>query len=406
MAVGLEVPNSVLPVAGIKLSTVATGMRYKDRDDLVLVTIAEGANTTAVFTKSHYCAAPVTLAKTNLADNSPRALLINSGNANAATGELGMQNAELSCSVTAQEIQVDANQVLPFSTGVIGEQMAMDVMQGGIEALSSGLDENNWLPAARAIMTTDTVPKAVSEQVELDGHTVTISGMAKGSGMICPNMATMLAYVATDATIEQPVLDEMLHNANAASFNRITVDSDTSTNDALVLIASGKSVAPTIDSIDSASASLFYQALEKVMIQLATSIVRDAEGATKFVKVAVSGGASQADCASIAYSVAHSPLVKTALFASDPNWGRILMAVGKAQVEHINLEQIAIQINDVALIERGQPAESYTETAGKAVFSQEEITISIDLNLGNEQHHVWTSDLSHDYVSINADYRS
>jgi len=404
MAVGLEVPNSVLPVTGIKLSTVATGMRYKDRDDLVLVT--KGANTTAVFTQSHYCAAPVTLAKTNLADNSPRALLINSGNANAATGELGMQNAELSCSVTAQEIQVDANQVLPFSTGVIGEQMAMDVMQGGIEALSSGLDENNWLPAARAIMTTDTVPKAVSEQVELDGHTVTISGMAKGSGMICPNMATMLAYVATDATIEQSVLDEMLHNANAASFNRITVDSDTSTNDALVLIASGKSVAPTIDSIDSASASLFYQALEKVMIQLATSIVRDAEGATKFVKVAVSGGASQADCASIAYSVAHSPLVKTALFASDPNWGRILMAVGKAQVEHIDLEQIAIQINDVALIERGQPAESYTETAGKAVFSQEEITISIDLNLGNEQHHVWTSDLSHDYVSINADYRS
>lgn len=406
MAVGLKAPDAVLPVAGVKLATVEAGIRYKGREDMVLMTMPEGSSTAAVFTKNNYCAAPVTLAKTNLAATSPRALLINAGNANAGTGNLGMENAQLSCAIAAEALDVEAEQVLPFSTGVIGEQLPMDIMQRGIKALLGKLDENNWLPAAKAIMTTDTVVKAVSSQVQIDGHTITISGMVKGSGMICPNMATMLAYVATDAVIEQDVLQEMLSQGNAASFNRITVDSDTSTNDALVLLASKQNEMAAIKSADSANAKLFYQALEEVLITLATAVIRDGEGATKFVKVAVLGGASQADCESIAYSVAHSPLVKTALFASDPNWGRILMAVGKAPVEQIDLERIAIEINQVPLIEQGEPAKTYTEEIGKAVFSQEEITISINLNLGDEHHHVWTSDLSHDYVSINADYRS
>jgi len=406
MPVGLKQPEPLLPIAGVQIATAAAGIRYSDRDDMALMLLAEGSSVSAVFTKNNFCAAPVIIAKQFMAESPTRALLINSGNANAATGELGMRNAQLSCDKVAQTFGLKTAEVLPFSTGVIGEQLNMTALNQGVDLLSKGLSVDNWLSAAKAIMTTDTLPKAVSKSIQIDGETVSITGMVKGSGMINPDMATLLSYVATDAHIDQQVLDVLLHKATAASFNRITVDSDTSTNDALVLIASGQSQASRIESVDSEQANAFYQALEAVMIELATAVIRDGEGATKFVKVSVAGGKTQGDCESIAYAIAHSPLVKTALFASDPNWGRLVMAIGKAPTEHFDVNKIAIDINGVALLKEGQPAEGYTEEQGQAVFSEQEITIEVNLNLGDERYHVWTSDLSHDYVSINADYRS
>lgn len=406
MAVGLKEPSDLLAVSGVRLATVAAGVRYTNRDDMVLMEIAQGSNIAAVFTLNKYCAAPVIVAKEHMAQMPARALLINSGNANAGTGKRGLDNARQSCKAAAQLLGLESSQVLPFSTGVIGEQLPMDVLLNGVNELTEGLSEDNWLPAAKAIMTTDTLAKAVSQQIEIDGRSITITGMAKGSGMICPNMATMLSYVATDANIEASLLQNLLSEANNASFNRITVDSDTSTNDALVLVATGKSTVPRINSSDSAAGQAFYQALEQLLINLATAVVRDGEGATKFVKVAVSGGVGESDCEAIAYSVAHSPLVKTALFASDPNWGRILMAIGKAPTQRLELDKVDIKINDLNIIESGEPVAAYTESAGKAVFEQQEITIAIDLNLGSAKYHVWTTDLSQEYVSINADYRS
>ena len=406
MAVGLNQPSKLLSIKGIRLATAEAGIRYADRKDLLVLEIAEGARSAAVFTQNKYCAAPVVLAKQHLHETEPRALLINSGNANAGTGQQGMQNARASCGLLAERLAIEPNQVLPFSTGVIGEQLAMDRVQTGIQSALGEFSDDNWLAAAKAIMTTDTIAKGTSEQLELDGETISITGIAKGSGMICPNMATMLAYVATDADISKPVLIEMLKRANHASFNRITVDGDTSTNDALVLIATGQSGGTPIESLESDRAEQFYATLERLLISLATAIIRDAEGATKFVKVSVLGTACEADARAIAYSVAHSPLVKTALFASDPNWGRILAAVGKAPVEQLEIKKVDLRINGQSVILQGNPDASYTETIGQNIFQQAEIEIEINLNLANEHFHVWTSDLSHDYVSINADYRS
>ena len=403
MAVGLKAPGALAPVEGIKLATAAAGIRYQGRDDLLLITLSEGSTVSAVFTQNKCCAAPVVIAKQHLSTSPTRALLVNSGNANAVTGELGLQNAVRSCNDVATSLGLATEQVLPFSTGVIGEQLDMAAMTSGTRVIGDKLADDNWLSAAEAIMTTDSVAKAVSRQVEIGGNLISITGIAKGSGMICPNMATMLAYVATDAKLSQHDLDELLQRGTAQSFNRITVDSDTSTNDALVLMATGKA---QTDSLTGSNLQRFYDALEQVLIELATAIIRDGEGATKFVKVAVNGGANEDDCAAIAYSIAHSPLVKTALFASDPNWGRILMALGKAPVSNLNMDLVDIKIGDVSLIDKGQPASSYTEEAGKAVFIEDEIDIQIELNQGAENFHVWTSDLSHDYVSINADYRS
>ena len=403
MAVGLKEPGTLLPVAGVELATSAAGIRYVGRDDLLIMSLSEGSEVAAVFTQNKCCAAPVTLAKEHMAKKATRALLVNSGNANAVTGEQGMLNAVQTCFELATQLGVSTEQVLPFSTGVIGEQLNMSAFTSGIAAAKPSLKEDNWLAAARAIMTTDTVPKAVSRRFKIGDDTITISGISKGSGMICPNMATMLAYVATDAKISKESLDSLLARGTAASFNRITVDSDTSTNDALVLAATGKAQAEALNGSD---LETFYLELESVLIELATAIIRDGEGATKFIKIAVSGGSSEADCASVAYTIAHSPLVKTALFASDPNWGRILMALGKSPIEQLDMSKVDIHIGDVSLIERGEPAKSYTEEAGKAVFVEEEIDIHINLNEGEFASHVWTSDLSHDYVSINADYRS
>ena len=407
MAVGLKEPSDLLDVSGVRIATTAAGLRYKDRDDMVLIEVAEGSNVAAVFTQNKYCAAPIIVAKEHIAQRPVRALLINAGNANAGTGKQGLDNARLSCSKVSELLNLSPEQILPFSTGVIGEQLPMNLMLKGITQMTAELSEpSNWLSAAKAIMTTDTLPKAVSHTVNVEGHNLTITGVSKGSGMICPNMATMLSYVATDADIEADLLNRLLAKANKASFNRITVDSDTSTNDALVLIATAKSGAPQIDDEHSVAGQAFYLALEQVLIDLATAVVRDGEGATKFVKVEVRGGASENDCEAIAYSVAHSPLVKTALFASDPNWGRILAAIGKAPIRRLELDKVSININKLSIIESGEPTESYTEAAGKKVFEQDDITISIDLNLGSADYHVWTSDLSHEYVTINADYRS
>jgi glutamate N-acetyltransferase/amino-acid N-acetyltransferase len=405
MPVGLSEPEKLYPVAGVELATIASGIRYKDRDDMLLMTLAEGSTVAAVFTQNRFCAAPVLVAKEHLQVTLPRALLINSGNANAVTGELGLDNANSSCVLVAEALDVKPDEVLPFSTGVIGEQLPMDRIGVGITALVANLSIDNWLSAATAIMTTDTIAKGFSEQLELNGNTVTITGIAKGSGMICPNMATLLSYVATDANIEQTLMQTMLEQTTMASFNRITVDSDTSTNDSLVLVATGQSDV-SINADDQSTYSVFYAALERVLISLATAIIRDGEGATKFVNVDVIGGVTQDDCRAVAYSVAHSPLVKTALFASDPNWGRILMAIGKAEAVHLEVDKVNVLINDHVLSENGQPAASYSEEIGQAIFVQEEITITIDLASGSNSYNVWTSDLSHDYVSINADYRS
>ena len=404
MPVNLSPPEFLLPVPGTELCAVAAGIRYTDRDDLVLIKLAEGSSVSAVFTKNKCCAAPVSVAKAHLEQGQIRALLINSGNANAVTGEQGMHNAVEACKVVASELSLEYQQVLPFSTGVIGEQLNMPAVLSGIVTASEQLEPNSWMNAAKGIMTTDTVPKGVSKTLEINGELITITGISKGSGMICPDMATMLAYVVTDANIGQEILDELLHKGVNESFNRITVDSDTSTNDALVLAATKQSKAGLLDSDE--ELGLFYEALRLVLVELATAIIRDAEGATKFVKIEVNKGMAQGDCKTIAYDVAHSPLVKTALFASDPNWGRILMALGKSAVHSLNMDKLDISINDLALIESGQPANTYTEDLGQAVFDEAEITISISLNTGDTNYHVWTSDLSHEYVSINADYRS
>lgn len=405
MAVQLEAPSLLHPVAGVELATAATASRYQGRDDLLLISLCEGSTVAGVFTQNRYCAAPVIVAKQNMQEADTRALLVNAGNANAGTGSLGLANAQASCQAVAASLNLEPQQILPFSTGVIGEQLDMDKLKTGIEMLPSRLESANWLQAANAIITTDTVAKGFSEVVHIDGHAITITGIAKGSGMICPNMATMLAYVTTDASIDRELLQDLVSRANQMSFNRITVDGDTSTNDALIVAATGQTELAPLES-GSVQAEQFYAALENVLVHLATSIIRDGEGATKFVKVVVASAAANSDARAIAYSVAHSPLVKTALYACDPNWGRILAAVGKAEVAHLDLQKVDIRINDLDLIVDGEPAADYAEALGKAEFEKAEIEITIDLNLGAHQHYLWFSDLSHDYVSINADYRS
>jgi glutamate N-acetyltransferase/amino-acid N-acetyltransferase len=414
MAVNLVEPNNIAKVAGVRLRAVSSGMRYRDRDDLLLFDFAEGTITSALFTQNKFCAAPVVVAKRHLdsikqQDSSKpiRALLINAGNANAGTGQIGMDNCLANCHQLAELLSCEPNAVLPFSTGVIGMQMNMQALSKGIANLCADLQvSQDWFVAAKAIMTTDTVAKAASRTLDLDGHSLTVSGIAKGSGMIRPDMATMLGFIATNADISQDVLDDFLKRATAASFNRITVDGDTSTNDAVVLSATGQTDHPRIIDGDSVAGAALYQAIEQVAIELAHSIVRDGEGATKFVTVEVKGGKSSNDCSEIAYSIAHSPLVKTALNASDPNWGRILMAIGKAPTDDFDIDTLDLTINGVPLITHGQPHPDYCEALGQREFQKEEITISVHLNLGTHSYTVWTTDLSHDYVRINADYRS
>jgi glutamate N-acetyltransferase/amino-acid N-acetyltransferase len=405
MAVGLSEPDEILPVAGIKLASFAAGIKKNGRNDLVVIAFEESAACAATFTKNAFCAAPVILAKKHLSQQSTRALLINSGNANAVTGEIGMRNAAQCCAWLADELHCSAEQVLPFSTGVIGQQLPMTVMQAGIHQVVNGFSEKNWMLACKGIMTTDTVAKGISKQVSLAGQDVTISGIAKGSGMICPNMATMLAFIATDANIDVGFLQQCLSDAVEGSFNSITVDGDTSTNDACVLIATGKANNQQI-SQDSTDKNIFITALNDVCRHLAQAIIRDGEGATKFITVSVLQAQSRAEAKNVAYTIAHSPLVKTALFASDPNWGRILAAVGRAGIDQLDITGVNLFLDDVCIVRNGGVDASYTEENGQAVMDNEEITITVELGRGNESATIWTTDLSHEYVRINAEYRS
>lgn len=406
MAVGLSKPKNILPIAGIKLASTYCGIRKAHADDLVLLEIAEGSSVAASFTRNAFCAAPVLLARQHLAQAAARYLLINAGNANAGTGEKGMQAAKQSCEKVAEQMGVATESVLPFSTGVIGEYLPVDKITAALPDLQSRLQENNWLAAATAIMTTDTVAKAYSEQVLLDcGTTVTLSGISKGAGMICPDMATMLAYVATDAAVELDCLHSMLTQSIAQSFNSISVDGDTSTNDACVLIATAKAANQPIR-IGDENAHRLQQGFDSLLRQLAQAIVRDAEGATKFVSIVVSEARDVAECKQLAYTIAHSPLVKTALFASDPNWGRILAAIGRAGLPELELGKISFSLNGVSIVKGGGRDPDYTEAAGAQAMQAQDIVIAISLGRGTAQHTLWTCDLSYDYVKINAEYRT
>jgi glutamate N-acetyltransferase / amino-acid N-acetyltransferase len=382
------------------------GIRKKDRRDLVVIECVPGTQVAATFTRNRFCAAPVTVAKEHLARSAPRILLINTGCANAGTGEPGLADARASCAAAARELGCAADEVLPFSTGVIGERLPVARLVAGVPQCRENLRSDGWDDAAHGIMTTDTQPKGSSRQTMVGGGIVTVTGIAKGAGMICPNMATMLAFVATDAAVAPAALQACVATAVERSFNRITVDGDTSTNDSCVLMASGQAKNAEIAAADGADYAALLAAVTDVFVELAQAIVRDAEGATKFMTVAVGGGASEADCLAVAYTIAHSPLVKTAFFASDPNWGRILAAVGRAPIAALDVGAVDIFLNDVCVVRHGGLAAEYTEAQGQAAMRQSEIRIGVDLGMGTATARVWTSDLSHDYVSINADYRS
>ncbi|HED16396.1 MAG TPA: bifunctional glutamate N-acetyltransferase/amino-acid acetyltransferase ArgJ [Gammaproteobacteria bacterium] len=405
MAVGLEKPSKLLPVNGVRLSSAAAGIRHVDRNDVVLIEFAPDTVVSAVFTQNAFCAAPVQLAKSHLAKMPARWLLINAGNANAGTGEAGLSDAMTCCAAVAEQFEASVEQVLPFSTGVIGERLPSERLIEVIPALKDKLSASGWEEAAHAMLTTDTVAKGISEQVQIDGNTVTITGIAKGSGMIRPDMATMLAYIATDAAVEQAAMDRCLEQAVNGSFNRITIDGDTSTNDACVLAATG-TVNDTVLNAEHVDFEILCDAVQRVCRWLAQAIVRDGEGATKFITINVEGGSDSEECLAVAYTIAHSPLVKTAFFASDPNWGRILAAVGRAPVLDFDLSLVDILLDDVCIVRQGEPATDYTEQAGQAVMNQSEITVHVRLGRGGSVEQIWTSDLSYDYVRINAEYRS
>ncbi|MBU2733231.1 bifunctional glutamate N-acetyltransferase/amino-acid acetyltransferase ArgJ [Acidithiobacillus ferridurans] len=408
MAVGLDPPRNILPVAGVRLSVAEAGIRYVGRRDLTLIHLAEGSQVAAVFTRNRFCAAPVLVARHHLAEGSGvRALVINTGNANAGTGVAGLRAAEASCEEVAEQLGCAPGAVLPFSTGVIGEPVALaEKIAAVLPACVVGLAEDQWEAAAAAIMTTDTVAKCCSRQIEMDGVTITVTGMAKGSGMIRPDMATMLAYIATDAPLHGAALQQCLQEAMAQSFNRITVDGDTSTNDACVLMATGRAaLAPVTKATDPRYGKL-RDAITLVAQWLAQAVVRDGEGATKFIPIRISGGYDEAECLRVAYRMAHSPLIKTAFFASDPNWGRLLAAIGSAGVDDLDVAGVQVWLGDTRIVRDGARDPGYSEAAGQAVMVQEEISVRVDLGRGAAEAQIWTCDLSYDYVRINADYRS
>ena len=398
---------SILPVNGIRIGSTAAGIRYQGRDDLVVIECQSGTNCAAVFTRNRFSAAPVQIAKKHLSQTSPRALLINSGNANAGTGEQGILNAIECCCMLADDLGCDVSEVLPFSTGVIGEQLPVQAFRQALPNCLKNLsaDADAWARASETIMTTDTVAKLFSRKADIGGTEVTVTGMSKGAGMIRPDMATMLAYIATDAVIDKTVLQRLLNEATRMSFNRITVDGDTSTNDACTLLATGTAKMAAITE-NSKEYEQFSSVLTALMQQLAQAIIRDAEGATKFITINVTGGESEDDCLAVGYTVAESPLVKTALFASDPNWGRILAAVGRAPVSKLDISQVNIMLNALRIVTAGEPDVSYTEEAGQKAVASSDITIDIELGNSDQEITIWTSDLSHEYVRINAEYRT
>jgi len=409
MPVNLKAPNpkDLHAVPGVKLGIAMAGVRKANRRDLTVVTLDAGSQVAGVFTRNRFCAAPVQLCRQHLGTGvGTRAILINTGNANAGTGEDGLVRAFSTCIALARHLEISPEQVLPFSTGVIMESLPNDRIEAGLPQALADLHANHWAEAAEAIMTTDTLPKAASRQITIGGQTVTITGISKGAGMIRPNMATMLGFVATDAVIAPALMQALVHEAANRSFNRITIDGDTSTNDSFLLIATGQAGHDEITRLDSADGMALRDALIEVSQQLAHAIVRDGEGATKFITVQVDGGHTESECKQVAYAIAHSPLVKTAFFASDPNLGRILAAVGYAGIDDLDQTEIDLFLDDVHVAKNGGRHPSYREEDGQRVMKQAEITVRVDLHRGQESATVWTCDLSHDYVTINADYRS
>lgn len=400
-------PASLHTVAGVRLGVARAGIRKPNRPDLVVLALDAGCSVDGVFTRNRFCAAPVQVCREHLATGDAiRAVVINTGNANAGTGADGLARARQTCTALARLMDVRPGQVLPFSTGVIMETLPVDRIAAGLPAALADLRADGWADAATGIMTTDTQPKAASTQVQIGGRTVSITGVSKGAGMIRPNMATMLGFVATDAAVAPGLLQTLVREAADASFNRITIDGDTSTNDSFVLIASGQAGHAPITSLDSPEGRTLREAVTAVACQLAQAIVRDGEGATKFITVQVEGGRDEAECRLAAYAIAHSPLVKTAFFASDPNLGRILAAVGYAGIDDLDQSLIDLYLDDVHVATQGGRHAAYAEADGQRVMKQSEITVRVLLRRGAARTTVWTCDLSHDYVSINADYRS
>ena len=409
MPVNLVAPLAadLLPVPGIEIGTASAGVRKANRKDVTVFKLEAGSSVGAVFTQNRFCAAPVQVCQSHLkAKQGIRALVINTGVANAGTGESGLLHANQVCQALAELLHVQADQVLPFSTGVIMEPLPVQRIVDGLPLAIADLAQDHWSQAATAIMTTDTLPKAVSRQIQIDGVTVTITGISKGAGMIRPNMATMLGFIATDACISPALMDSLALDLAQASFNRISIDGDTSTNDSFVVMASCKAAHTPIDSWSSSHGQALKDALTEVARWLAQAIVRDGEGATKFITVTVEGGKNSAECLQAAYAIAHSPLVKTAFFASDPNLGRILAAVGYAGIADLAQDKIELFLDDVHVVTHGGRNATYKEEDGKRVMKQSEITVRVVLGRGDASETVWTCDLSHDYVTINADYRS
>ena len=406
MSVGLKYPQSLVKIKGIRLSASSANIYRKKRDDIALIEITDGSVTSAAFTQNHFCAAPVQISKNHLSKSKPRYCLINAGNANAGTGEDGLSNSKAICRELAKITNCNENEILPFSTGVIGEDLPVEKINKVLPQLVKNLSEDCWVNVAKSIMTTDTIPKAVSSQISIANSTVSITGIAKGAGMIKPDMATMLSFVATDANITKDALDKIRDHALFKSFNRITIDGDTSTNDSFLLISTCAIDAPIIDKKDSKEFKILENEIIKVCRELAQAIVRDGEGATKFISIQVDEGIDSSECLSVAYKVAESLLVKTAFTASDPNWGRIIAAIGNSNIRDLDIHKIDVYIDDICIVNNGERSKTYSEDKGKKVMRQNEIILRINLRRGTFSEEIWTTDLSYEYIKINADYRS
>ena len=406
MSVGLKYPQSLIKIKGIRLSASSAKIYRKKRDDIALIEITDGSVTSAAFTQNRFCAAPVQISKNHLSKSKPRYCLINAGNANAGTGEDGLSNSKAICRELAKITNCNENEILPFSTGVIGEDLPVEKINKALPQLVKNLSEDCWVNVAKSIMTTDTIPKAVSSQISIANSTVSVTGIAKGSGMIKPDMATMLSFVATDANITKDALDKIRDHALIKSFNRITIDGDTSTNDSFLLISTCAIDAPIIDKKGSKEFKILENEIIKVCRELAQAIVRDGEGATKFLSIQVDEGIDSSECLSVAYKVAESLLVKTAFTASDPNWGRIIAAIGNSNIRDLDIHKIDVYIEDICIVNNGERSKTYSEDKGKKVMRQNEIILRINLRRGTFSEEIWTTDLSYEYIKINAEYRS
>jgi len=406
MSVGLKHPQSLVKIKGIRLSASSAKIYRKKRDDIALIEITDGSVTSAAFTQNRFCAAPVQISKNHLSKSKPRYCLINAGNANAGTGEDGLSNSKAICRELAKITNCNENEILPFSTGVIGEDLPVEKINKVLPQLVKNLSEDCWVNVAKSIMTTDTIPKAVSSQISIANSTVSITGIAKGSGMIKPDMATMLSFVATDANVTKDALDKIRDHALFKSFNRITIDGDTSTNDSFLLISTCAIDAPIIDKKDSKEFKILENEIIKVCRELAQAIVRDGEGATKFISIQVDEGIDSSECLSVAYKVAESLLVKTAFTASDPNWGRIIAAIGNSNIRDLDIHKIDVYVEDICIVNNGERSKTYSEDKGKKVMRQNEIILRINLRRGAFSEEIWTTDLSYEYIKINAEYRS